>query len=183
MFRFLLVVLIFASTSALAGGGGNSLPQLDVSTFPSQIFWLLVTFAVLNFLISKSALPIIHEVMEKRHHRIERDLEQAERLAIEAKATKESYEKLHSESLSKAKSLIAKVALEIEAKQAVENSKLDAQIVNLMHRGEQQIADKCAKMQEGLSKLSGELVQTIILELSGKNANEALLSKYLAGEE
>jgi F-type H+-transporting ATPase subunit b len=183
MFRFLLVTLTFASTTALAGGGGNSLPQLDVSTFPSQIFWLLITFGVLNFLISKSALPIIHEVMERRHHRIERDLEQAERLAIEAKVTRESYERLHSESLAQAKNLIARVALEIEAKQAVENSKLDSQIVSLMHRGEQQIAEKCAKMQEGLGELSGELAQAIILELSGKNADEALLGKYLVREE
>jgi F-type H+-transporting ATPase subunit b len=183
MFRFLIIALSLASTSVLAGEGGNSLPQLDVSTFPSQIFWLLVTFGLLNFLIAKSALPIIHEVMQKRHHRIERDLEQAERLMVEVKAIKESYEKLQAESVAKAQDLVARTTFEIEAKQSVENGKLDAQIIDIMRRGEQQISEKCAKLQDGLQSLGSDLVQTIIAELSGKNVDEVTLNAYLQGEK
>src|SRR5688572_18942438 len=39
--------------------GGGGLPQLRLDTYPSQIFWLLVTFAALYVAFSKMVLPNI----------------------------------------------------------------------------------------------------------------------------
>ena len=41
---------------AATDGGGGGLPQLDVSTFPTQVFWLFVSFALLYFVMSKVAI-------------------------------------------------------------------------------------------------------------------------------
>ena len=35
------------------------LPQMDVGTFPSQIFWLVVTFGLLFLVLSRMTLPMI----------------------------------------------------------------------------------------------------------------------------
>ena len=67
-----------AAEAAHQGGGG--LPQLNVTTFSPQLFWLVVTFATLYFVLSKVLLPRIGEVIEERADRITRDIEAAQRL-------------------------------------------------------------------------------------------------------
>ncbi len=65
------------------------MPQLDFSTYPNQIFWLLVSFAVLYFIISRIVIPRIGSVIEDRHNAIANDIEQAaefRRKADEAEA-------------------------------------------------------------------------------------------------
>ncbi|MCK5167961.1 MAG: hypothetical protein KAQ66_11580, partial [Rhodospirillaceae bacterium] len=44
---------------AMAAGGG--LPQLDLSTYSSQVVWLVISFAALYALMSTVALPRIGE--------------------------------------------------------------------------------------------------------------------------
>jgi F-type H+-transporting ATPase subunit b len=69
------------------------MPQLDVSTFPSQIFWLVVTFAALYVLMAKLAIPRIEAAVEGRRIRIEGDLDRAGRMKTEAEAVIAAYEK------------------------------------------------------------------------------------------
>ena len=39
--------------------GHAGLPQMDVGTFPSQIFWLVVTFGLLFLVLWRKTLPMI----------------------------------------------------------------------------------------------------------------------------
>jgi len=55
------------------------MPQLDLSTFPSQIFWLAVFFVVLYLLMAKLAIPKIERVIDERRNRVENDLDKAGR--------------------------------------------------------------------------------------------------------
>src|SRR5215207_1563076 len=63
---------------------GGGLPQLNAATFPSQIFWLLVSFAALYWLFSRKALPRVGEILEARQKRIAADLDRAATLRAEA---------------------------------------------------------------------------------------------------
>jgi F0F1-type ATP synthase membrane subunit b/b' len=47
------------------------LPQLDFSTYGSQIFWLIVTFSILYFSLSKVFLPNIISLIKKRQSYID----------------------------------------------------------------------------------------------------------------
>jgi F-type H+-transporting ATPase subunit b len=69
------------------------MPQLDLSTFPSQIFWLAVFFVVLYALMAKLAIPRIERVVEGRRNRIESDLDKAGQMKSEAEAVIAAYEK------------------------------------------------------------------------------------------
>ena len=86
---FLTPQIVFAS----ADGTGPKLPQLDVQTYASQIFWLIISFIVLYFLVAKVAMPRISEVLEERQERIEDDLDKAETLKKEAYVVRVEYEK------------------------------------------------------------------------------------------
>src|ERR671937_893360 len=69
------------------------MPQLHFHTFPSQIFWLVVTFAVLYWLMAKVALPRIQRIVEESRNRIDTDLEKAAQMKAEAEAVIAAYEK------------------------------------------------------------------------------------------
>lgn len=74
---------------AEAGG----LPQLNVGTYPSQIFWLVLSFAILYTAFSKKVLPGIGSVVESRDAMIKGNLAAAESLRAQAEDVRVSYEK------------------------------------------------------------------------------------------
>src|SRR5688572_13695417 len=57
----------------------SGMPQFDLTRFPSQIFWLIVSFAVLYFLMAKMVLPRIGSIIETRERKILSDLEAAQK--------------------------------------------------------------------------------------------------------
>lgn len=73
--------------------GEGGLPQLNIGTYPSQIFWLLVMFAVLYISFSKKVLPTIGGVVEARDTMIKGNLDAAEALKAQAEGIRVSYEK------------------------------------------------------------------------------------------
>ena len=68
------------------------MPQLDVSGFPSQIFWLVNNFVFLWWLMAKVALPKVGLVLEERQKKINDSLDLAENLRIEAGSELDAYE-------------------------------------------------------------------------------------------
>ena len=68
-------------STAAEGGHGGVFPPMDATTFPSQIFWLVIFFGLLYLLMSRLALPKMAAVLEKRHKTIEGDLVRAEMIA------------------------------------------------------------------------------------------------------
>lgn len=95
--------------SASHGDSGHAkssagLPQLDASTYPSQLFWLAVTFLFLYLIFSKKTLPEISNVLENRHEHIKNEIDQAERMKKEAESVQKAYE----ENLIKARETAAK---------------------------------------------------------------------------
>lgn len=70
------------------------MPQLEVSTFVPQLFWLAVTFVLLYFLMAKLGLPRIGSLIEARRKRIDDDLAQAAQLKSEAEAAMAAYQQM-----------------------------------------------------------------------------------------
>ena len=72
--------------------GEGGLPQLNIATYPSQIFWLLVMFAVLYLAFSKSVLPKIGGVVNARDSLIKGNLDAAQSMRDQAEAIRTAYE-------------------------------------------------------------------------------------------
>lgn len=89
----------------------GGLPQLNVATYPSQIFWLLVMFAILYVSFSKSILPAIGSVVNARDSMIKADLDSAQSLKEQAAAIQTAYEK----SLEQAKAQASKAVMDVES--------------------------------------------------------------------
>ena len=68
-------------------------PQLDFATFPSQIFWLVVTFTLMYIIMSRFALPRVRDVVENRRNIRNGNLRKADELNKKIQMLKDEYKK------------------------------------------------------------------------------------------
>ena len=91
--------LIKTALSAESGG----MPQLDPEFWFSQIFWLVFTFGLLFFILSKFILPNISSNLENRKSQILENIEKAEEQRQESENKLKSLIKLFMKAKSKQK--------------------------------------------------------------------------------
>jgi F-type H+-transporting ATPase subunit b len=115
-------------------------PQLEVWTFPSQIFWLIICFSILYYLLSRKALPRVSEILEARQDRIAADLDQAQRLRREAQAALATYEQAIAKAQDDAHRLLAEAQNRLQADAAERQAELDRQLGKQLMEAEQRIA-------------------------------------------
>src|SRR3546814_19289788 len=70
------------------------MPQLDPAFWPTQLFWLAITFIALYLVIWRIALPRIADVLEARQRKLDDDLKKAAALKDEAAAILAEYNKM-----------------------------------------------------------------------------------------
>jgi F-type H+-transporting ATPase subunit b len=116
------------------------MPQLDVSTFPGQIFWLIVCFSVLYYLLSRRALPRISKTLDARQDRIAADLDQAQRLRREAELALASYEAAMAKAHERAQGLLAEAQSRLQAQATARQAELDQQLARQLAEAEARIA-------------------------------------------
>ena len=94
------------------------MPQLDPSTFGTQLFWLFVAFTVLFLIVWKVALPRITDVREVRQNRIDDDLDKASGMKAEAESVLEAYEQALAAATNEAQELQRQAAAKLAAERA-----------------------------------------------------------------
>ncbi len=88
------------------------LPQFDISTFPSQLFWLAVSFVFLYVFFSKKILPDLSSTIENRRSQVDSDYETAKKFKEEAESVQAKYE----QNLEQAKADAAKAFAMVQDK-------------------------------------------------------------------
>ena len=121
--------------------GGGGLPQLNFDTYPSQIFWLLVSLAVLYYLMSRIALPRIASVLEERADAIAGDLDRAEELKRRAEEAEQAYRQALAEARSKAQAIAAETRAGIQKEIDEAIARADAEISARTAESEKRIAE------------------------------------------
>lgn len=91
-----------------AGGKSLGLPQFDVATYPSQLFWMFVTFTFCYVIFAKKILPEISNIIKNRRERLEGDLQTAKDLRAEIDQVKADYEASIAQARADASAHIAK---------------------------------------------------------------------------
>ena len=155
----------------MAPEGHSGLPQMDVNTFPSQIFWLVVTFGLLFLVLSRKTLPMIADAIGARRNRIEGDLSTAEALRKDAGEALASYEAALTEARSKAHKLAdenrKRIAAEIEQLKTATEAETHATIAE----AEKRIAAERAKAVAGVRAAAAEAAADIVQRLIGRSVS------------
>jgi F-type H+-transporting ATPase subunit b len=149
------------------------MPQLDLSTFPSQIFWLAVFFVVLYLLMAKLAIPRIERVIDERRNRVENDLDKAGQMKSEAEAVIAAYEKALADARHQAQLTMKETSDRLAGIAAERQRQAGAVIAERTAAAEKRIAAAKAAALADLRGVAVDVARSAAAKLVGSAVDEA----------
>lgn len=171
-----------AGDAAAQSSGG--MPQLDFSTWASQIFWTALALFILYKVLNGSIMPKISGALEDRHNAIADDLDKAAELKKQA----EDAEAAHAAALASAKAdankIIAETQAEIDAELAAASAEAEAEIAARTAESEARIGEVRATAATNAKAIATDTAQAIIDKLApglaDKSSIEAAVARALS---
>jgi F-type H+-transporting ATPase subunit b len=152
-------------TGAEHASGG--MPQLDFSTFPNQIFWLLVTLVIIYLVLSRVALPRIGSVLAERKGTITNDLTAAEELKAKAVQAEAAYQNALTTARVEAAKIVAAAKADIQKDLDKATAKADADIAAKTAESEKAIAEIRAGSADAVKAVALDTVSALVAALGG----------------
>jgi F-type H+-transporting ATPase subunit b len=143
------------------------LPQLRIETFPSQLFWLVVTFTLLFLFLWRITLPRIASAIAERRNRIDGDLETADTLRKQAADTLASYEAAQAQARNRAHQLADENRKQILAEIDHMKAAADADSQAAMKEAENRILAERDKSLASVKAAAAEAATDIVERLVG----------------
>ncbi|MGB1234897.1 MAG: F0F1 ATP synthase subunit B' [Planktomarina sp.] len=144
------------------------MPQLDLSTFPNQIFWLVVTLVVIYFVLSKIALPRIGGALADRAQTITDDLATAEELKQKAVEAENAYNKALADARSEAQKIAADMRADVQADMDAEMAKADAEISAKAAEAAKTLSAIRDSAMDSVKAVATDTAQEIVKAMGGK---------------
>lgn len=170
-----------AEAAAHGAEAAPGMPQLDFSTFPNQIFWLVVALVALYFVLSRVALPRIGAVLAERKGTITNDLAAAEDLKLRAEEAEEAYQKALADAHAEAQRVIAEKRAEIQHELDLATDKANAEISARTAESEKRISEIRAAAMESVTEVAcdtaGEIVAALGVKADAKSIAAAVAER------
>ena len=152
-------------------GAKPGLPQLDVTTFASQVFWLAISFAVLYFVISRIAAPKISGVIADRAGRIKGDLDQAAQAKRNSDAAIANYEKALTDARMAASKMGDDLRKTVQAEADAKNAAASKQLAADTLKAETRIGEMRKAAMARVGDVARDAAAEIVAKLTGETAN------------
>ncbi len=164
---------------------GPGMPQLDVTTFSNQIFWLVVTMVVLYYVMSRVALPRIAAVLADRRGTITSDIAAAEEYKLKAQAAEQAYHTALADARTEANRIVEAAKADMQAKLDVELAKAEAEIAAKASESERRIREIRDGAMDMVSEVSKEAAKDILESFGAKadarSVNAAVTARLKGG--
>jgi len=155
------------------------MPQLDFSTYPSQIFWLFISFAVLYFVMHFFILPAIAKVMAERQAVLaEGENQSAEIKENIAKEIRE-YEAIVSKARSQAKDILEDAQLLAKQDRLSKLHDLDKRLSEMFAEKDAKVQTILAEHKKGLEEIVLRLVLLYNKSIAGESFSNSFTEKNI----
>ena len=152
------------------------MPQLDISGFSPQIFWLIISFVCLWWLMAKVALPKVGLVLEERQAKINDSLEMAKSLQREAEGEIEAYETTISEARENARTVVNEATLQGTQESLAKQTELRETLKKKIALAEAEIGAAKDSALESIHKSATEIASVTLSRLGGITSTEDKLN-------
>ena len=166
--KIILIVLLFINTSYVsqADEGKAGLPQLDFNTYPSLVFWSVVSLIIGYILMKYLVTPNIKSILNNRETNIQNDLVKAKTSSQETEKIKENIINSQTELKSRSQSIVNQALSEtkqnIERKEKDINQKLNEKVI----KAEKQIMETQKLVIKEVISNAEELTAKVIQNLT-----------------
>ena len=160
-----------------AGASEPGLPQLDIDTWPSQLFWLVVLFSAGYLVMAKMVTPRIGAVLEERRKTLEGDLEKARNASADAAKIRADYESDLENARNEAGEYAKQAAAEAAKKADDADAKIAQKLTNKVAKAEAKLAEAKTSAMANLNDVAAEAAIAAVASLAGMKASSAQARK------
>jgi len=151
------------------------MPQFDIATYYSQIFWLIVTFGLLYIFVYKFIVPKAEEIFNNRQANIQDNITQADTLTIEA----EKLNKYYNEEVEKTNNEIDRLKKEqidsLESEFLIKKKNLEQDLKNSINHNIEDINLAAKQFRANKEEANIKLAIGVIEKIAGTKADIDLL--------
>ncbi len=178
----MLTVLLAETTAQIEGSAdeGGGFPPFDFWHWPSQIFWLLITFSVLYLVLSRSILPRIGGTIERRGSQVASDLDEAAMLNEQAADSSRALEVELARARGNARETATAAHARMEEEIARETARVDAEIETELAAAEARIGEMRAAAMAKVEGIATQTVRTMVGRLGQEIDEDAARSAVRA---
>ena len=168
----------FMSAKAFAAGASEpGLPQLDIATWPSQLFWLVVLFGAGYLVMAKIVTPRIGAVLEERRQAVDGDLEKARAASVDAAKIRADYESDLEKARVEAAEFAKQAAMEATKKAESADTKIAKRLAEKVGAAEAKLAEAKSSAMANLNDVAAEAAMAAVASLAGVKASSAQARK------
>ena len=156
------------------------MPQLDPSTYVSQIFWLLVSFFSLWLVMSWFIVPKIEDVLKQRRQKIDDFVKKEEKINKQALSSLDKYHKALDKAKNSAEAAIAKNRQELDDTIAEKKAEIEEALAKKIADSEHMLAKQKQETLEAIEHISQTLADSIVAKLDVKKTKSKTNKKSKA---
>jgi F-type H+-transporting ATPase subunit b len=160
-------------------GGHTVFPPFDTQQFPSQLFWLSVTFVLLYVIVAKVALPRIGSIFEERSKRIGDDLAEAQRFKEKSDAANAAYQQSLADAHANAQSIVNTMREQQAAAAEKSSKELEEHLRARLTAAESTIAKTRQDAMTHTAEIAAQAAAAIVERLVGISPSAEEVAKAL----
>lgn len=153
------------------------LPQFDVTTYPSQLFWLVIIFATFFFVISKFISPAAERISSGRQDQVDRDTGLADELTGKAQELQQRYDREHKEILQMAEEIQKEALMEVDKQFEHRKASLSHELHGRIKTTLDDIEKAKERFGKDIEKASIEVATGIIEKITAEPVDRKLLQE------
>ena len=176
---FLTSIFIINVETVLASEAKTGLPQLDLNTYPSLMFWsiisLIIGFALMKYLVT----PNIKSILNSRETSIQNDLVKAKTSNQESEKIKQSIIKSQEDIKSKSQKIISDAIL--ESKQSIEKKEkeISAKLELKVSEAEKKIIDTQNTVINDVINVAEEITADVVKKFTDIKYDKSNVKKAI----
>jgi F-type H+-transporting ATPase subunit b len=176
---FLTSIFIINVETVIASESKTGLPQLDLNTYPSLMFWsiisLIIGFALMKYLVT----PNIKSILNSRETSIQNDLVKAKTSNQESEKIKQSIIKSQEDIKSKSQKIISDAIL--DSKQSIEKKEkeISAKLELKVSEAEKKIIDTQNTVINDVINVAEEITADVVKKFTDIKYNKSDVKKAI----
>lgn len=155
------------------------MPQLEVSTYLTQIFWLVVTFMTFWFIMAKYIIPQIAQTVEARKRKYNDFIKKAEEVNKKALASIKRYDETIAAAKKDAAEQINRNKQELKEFVTQKQEEVNLQLKQKIAENEMMLQQERDKTMEQIEVLSQDMVMEILKKLEITSITQENIEKSI----
>ena len=179
IFKYLISIYFILYSNIMFGAekSNEGMPQLDVATYPSLIFWLVLTFSFTFLVLKYYVTPKMSEILNDRKEKIDADLFEAKQSREDAENSKMNQEKSISDAKEKAIIIVRDAVEKSKSKLLISESKAKEKLSKKLEDAEKNILNAKKDSLKIVNEVASDIAVIISDKVSGIKISKNLILK------